>query len=185
MNRLTRKEMIEAVRSNDSKYDGRFYLGVKTTGIYCLPSCKAKRPNPENMVFFGDRREAIAAGFRGCKRCRAESYPDVYPHWLVKILSVMRTERGRKVDERELAELSGVDISTVRRAFKLHFRTTPLAFHRRIRLAFAQEQIARGVNYLRVAYESGFQSASGFRDAFAKEFGMTPGEYYEKSTDHL
>jgi AraC family transcriptional regulator of adaptative response/methylated-DNA-[protein]-cysteine methyltransferase len=184
-NKFTHEEMIEAVRSNDSSYDGKFYLGVKTTGIYCLPSCRAKRPNLENMVFFEDRRDAIAAGFRGCKRCRAESYPDVYPDWLVKILTIMRDERSQKIDERELTGLAGVDISTIRRAFKLHFQTTPLAFHRRIRLVFAGEKIGEGVNYLQAAYECGFQSASGFRDAFVKEYGIPPGKYYERRSDRL
>ena len=74
--------MVKAMLTNDSKYNGQFYVGVHSTGIYCLPSCKAKKPKLENVVFYPTREEAIAAGLRGCKRCKSEKFPDVLPEWL-------------------------------------------------------------------------------------------------------
>jgi AraC family transcriptional regulator of adaptative response / DNA-3-methyladenine glycosylase II len=82
MKHLSRQMMIEAMRRNDASYDGRFYVGVHSTGIYCLPSCKAKLPLLKNIVFYKTREEAIAAGLRGCKRCKSEQFPDVLPDWL-------------------------------------------------------------------------------------------------------
>jgi AraC family transcriptional regulator of adaptative response/methylated-DNA-[protein]-cysteine methyltransferase len=173
--RFDRDTMLEATMSRDAGYDGKFYVGVTTTGIYCLPSCKAKKPLARNIVFFTDRAEAIAAGFRGCKRCRSESYPDVAPDWLKDVLELMRERPAGRIDETEVADQAGVDISTVRRHFKTKFGTTPLAFHRRARLARAKGLLEAGADYLTAAYECGFESASGFREAFFKEFGVTPG----------
>jgi AraC family transcriptional regulator of adaptative response/methylated-DNA-[protein]-cysteine methyltransferase len=172
---LDRKAKLEATMSRDAGYDGVFYVGVTSTGIYCLPSCKAKKPLPKNIVFFSDRAEAIAAGFRGCKRCKSETFPDVSPEWLKSVLDLMRERPAGRIDENELSRRSGVDISTVRRHFKTKFGTTPLAFHRKVRLARAKALLEGGTDYLAAAYECGFESASGFRDAFLKEFGVTPG----------
>ena len=97
MNRLTYQEMVQAMRGNDDAYDGRFYVGVHSTGIYCLPSCKAKLPQLKNVVFYGSREEAIAAGLRGCLRCKSQKYPDILPQWLFDVLFYMREHRDTKL----------------------------------------------------------------------------------------
>ena len=178
MAELTDNEMIGAMTHNDSSYDGRFYVGVVSTGIYCLPSCKAKLPKIENVVFFDSREEAICAGLRGCKRCRSEKFPDVLPAWLHDVLRFMRENKTERLNESTLIRMSGHDISTVRRYFKTHFGVTPLGFHRRLRLNHARLLIQSGYDYLSAAYECGYESASGFRDAFVKQFGQTPGRLY-------
>ena len=185
MERLTYETMLRAWLARDASYDGEFYVGVKTTGIYCLPSCRAKRPLARNIAFFADRSEAIAAGFRGCKRCNSETYPDVAPPWLAELLTLMKRELGDRIDEGRLVQVAGADISTIRRHFKEHFHTTPMAFHRKLRLAHAKRLIEGGVDYLTAAYECGFESPSGFRDAFVKEFGTSPGRYYAERYDRL
>jgi len=178
MRKLSNKEMVAAMAHNDASYDGRFYVGVISTGIYCLPSCKAKLPKIENVVFFESREEAIGAGLRGCKRCRSEKFPDVLPVWLHDVLKFMRENRTERLTETMLAEMTSHDISTIRRYFKTHFGVTPLGFHRRLRLNHALYLIQSGYDYLSAAYECGYESASGFRDAFKKQFGKTPGRIY-------
>jgi AraC family transcriptional regulator of adaptative response/methylated-DNA-[protein]-cysteine methyltransferase len=131
------------------------------------------------VVFLETREEAIAAGFRGCKRCRAEYFPDVSPPWFELALASMRRDMHQRIRERDLADETGVDISTIRRYFKSYLRTTPMAFHRTMRLAYAKSLIEVGANYLTAAYESGFESSSGFRDAFAKQYGCSPGRSHE------
>jgi AraC family transcriptional regulator of adaptative response/methylated-DNA-[protein]-cysteine methyltransferase len=185
MKQLTREEMLRAFRMNDASYDGKFYIGVKTTGIFCLPSCRAKLPLVENITFFANREEAIAGGFRGCLRCRAESYPDVLPPWLKDVLTLMADRLTGKIDEHELVELAGVDISTIRRYFRNHLKTTPMAYHRKLRLAHAKLMLKNGADYLTVAYECGFESASGFRDAFIREYGLPPGGYNAERSNRL
>lgn len=166
--------MVAAMQRDDRAYDGKFFVCVRTTGIYCLPSCKAKLPKLKNVVFLRTRDEAVAAGFRGCKRCRSEFYPDTHPEWLERVMSTLRDTKDRKLDERTLARIGGVDISTIRRYFKSYMRTTPLAFHRRIRLEHAHSLIKSGTDSLTAALSTGFESPSGFRDAFVKRYGYPP-----------
>jgi AraC family transcriptional regulator of adaptative response/methylated-DNA-[protein]-cysteine methyltransferase len=174
------KEMVEAMTQSDATYDGKFYVGVHSTGIYCLPSCKAKKPKLKNVVFYPTREEAIAAGLRGCKRCRSEKFPDVLPDWLHSVLRFMRENRIERLNESKLIKMAGVDISTIRRYFKTHLGMTPLAFHRKLRLNHARRLIESGYDYLSAAYECGYESASGFREAFARQFGKPPGRFYAK-----
>ncbi len=178
---FTRDEMVGALLRDDARYDGRFYFGVTTTGIYCIPSCKAKAPRLKNVVFFRNREAAIAAGFRGCLRCRSEFYPDVAPRWLAAAVSFMRRERGAKLREPQLAEAAGVDISTIRRYFRRYIQVTPMAYHRKLRLEHARSLLEHGSDYLTAAYECGYESPSGFRDAFRKEFGFAPGRKGKRS----
>ena len=172
---LKRSEMMAAMRNDDARYDGRFFVCVTTTGIFCLPSCKAKRPKIENVRFVRSITEALEAGFRGCKRCRAGAYPDIRPPWLNGLLQHLKRERRARIREGELVKLAGVDISTISRSFRLHLHTTPLAYHRRVRLLHARSLIEDGTDLLTAGFESGFESASGFREAFAREFGSAPG----------
>ena len=185
MLRLNYNEMMKAFRANDGHYDGKFYVAVKSTGIYCLPSCKAKLPKPENIIFYDSREEAIAAGYRGCKRCKSERYPDTLPSWLHDILKFMSDNRNLRLTEGKLVQMADVDISTVRRYFKEQLGITPLAFHRRLRLAHARELIEAGHDYLEAAYECGYESASGFREAFKRTFGYPPGRLYAKRANHI
>ena len=168
------------MQANDSSYDGRFYVGVHSTGIYCLPSCKAKLPLLKNVVFYASREEAIASGLRGCKRCKSETFPDVLPPWLHAVLGHMKQHRNTRLNEDALARMSGVAISTVRRYFKKHLHITPLAFHRIIRLNHARQLIEAGSNYLSTGFECGWESSSGFREAFKRQFGYPPGKTEEQ-----
>jgi AraC family transcriptional regulator of adaptative response/methylated-DNA-[protein]-cysteine methyltransferase len=178
MVKLSFKEMVQAMTKSDSAYDGKFYVGVHSTGIYCLPSCKAKKPRLKNVVFYPTREEAIAAGLRGCKRCKSERFPDVLPTWLHVVLGFMKKNLTQRLSEQTLTHMAKVDISTIRRYFKTHLGTTPLAFHRKLRLNHACKLIESGSDYLNAAYECGYESASGFRDAFARQFGQPPGRLY-------
>ena len=175
MKSLTNQEMFRAMITDDSRYDGKFFVCVKSTSIYCLPSCKAKVPLRKNIVFYTSREKAISAGFRGCKRCRSEFYPDIAPPWFSKAVDFMKSAVGEKLSEKELAVRAGVDISTIRRYYKAYLETTPMAYHRRLRLEYAKGLLEQGTDYLAAAFECGFESSSGFRDAFRKYFGCAPG----------
>lgn len=169
--------MLEASLTRDTTFDGKFYVGVLTTKIFCLPSCKAKKPHIENILFFKDREEAIVAGYRGCRRCKAAQYPNTAPAWLEDIFSLMKKEVNRRISETELAQLAKADITTIRRYFKSRFQMTPTAFHRKLRLNHAKKMIEKGTDCPTAAVNCGFKSYSGFRDAFVKEYRLLPGEY--------
>lgn len=182
---LTHDEMIAAIRHKDRRYDGRFFVGVVSTGIFCLPSCRARSPLLKNVRFFATREEAISAGLRGCKKCRAERYPDVLPEWLPKLLRYMHGHRAERLTERDLADVSGVTISTVRRYFHTHLKSTPLALHRRMRLEYAEELLTSGIGYLAAAYECGYESPSAFREAFVRQFGRPPAAYVHNGNERI
>ena len=163
------------MQNSDRSFDGLFYVGVQTTRIYCLPSCKARTPLVKNVLFYSTREEAIADGLRGCKRCYSDRYPDVLPTWLTDVIAYMRNNYETRLDETTLSQMTGVDISTVRRHFKHNLNMTPLAFHRRLRLKYARSLLEDGENYLSVAFATGYESSSGFREAFYREHGINPG----------
>ena len=106
MEKLNHKIMFEAFKNCDNAYDGKFYVCVKTTGIYCLPSCKARLPHEKNIRFVSTREEAIKSGFRGCLRCKSELYPDVNPKWLKEIKDHLDKSIDKKFDEKELVYTS-------------------------------------------------------------------------------
>lgn len=175
-----RNTMLRAMRDNNAKYNGRFFVGVTSTGIYCLPTCTARMPLEKNIVFYPTREDAIAAGLRGCKRCHSESYPDVLPAWLHALLDHMKINCSVRLTETELMKISKVEISTVRRHFKTQMNTTPAKFHRKIRLNHALSLIEEGQDYLSAAYDCGWESASAFRRAFQLQFGKPPGRFYAR-----
>ncbi len=177
---LSRNQMLIITDERDSNYDGIFYFGVTSTKIFCLPSCKARRPYVKNIVFFQTKRDAIEAGYRGCKRCRAEDFPNSLPNWYYAIIRYLEHHITRKVLEEELVKFSATDISTIRRYFKKNLSMTPGQFHRKIRLKVAHKLIEEGNNYMVIRKQIGFNSSSGFRSAFIKEFGYPPSQLSKK-----
>ncbi len=172
---LSKSDMYEISRSCDKSFDGIFYMGVITTKIYCLPSCKARTPLYKNVLFFDDKHSAIDYGLRGCKRCRSEFFPNTQPLWLNKLLDMMNN-MSNKLDKNTMEEITGVNISTIRRYFQSYLNITAFAYHRKIRLKHARKLILEGESILDIPYITGFESLSGFRSAFQQEFGINPGE---------
>ncbi|MHA1945023.1 MAG: Ada metal-binding domain-containing protein [Candidatus Hodarchaeales archaeon] len=176
-NQFTFEIMLNAAKSNDAFYDGKFWLGVKSTNIYCLPSCKARFPLEKNLLFFLKREEAVKNGFRGCKRCKSEFYPFVEPLWLESIKQYMKRNLNRKITEIELIEIADVDITTIRRYFKFHQKISLLAYHRKLRMSHAKKLLEKGTDVKSVYKLVGYQSKEGFIHAFKQEFGYLPEVY--------
>lgn len=173
---LNEQKLYEICKGNQIEFNGEFWLGVLSTKIYCLPSCKAKMPLKKNIKFFDSRKNAVEFGLRGCKRCRSEFYPNTQPDWFDGLIDVFELNKDKKFSEEDLENLSLVNYSTINRYFKNYLNTSPMTYHRRIRLNYAKELIMSGTPLLDIPYISGFSSLSGFRSAFLKEFGYNPGE---------
>lgn len=185
VNGLSYVTMLQAAQTCNFSYDGKFFLAVKTTKIFCLPSCKARFPLEKNLEFFATKKEAKKAGYRGCKRCRSESYPNISPLWLKDIIEYMKTNVHRKIAEEELADIAEADITTIRRYFKSQYMSSLMAYHRKLRLNQAQEMLLQGIDYETVSENTGFQSINGFIDAFSKEYGVSPRGYInDKHSTH-
>src|SRR5262249_38962179 len=167
------KEMQRAYLHKDTSYDGIFFLGVRTTGIFCRPSCPARRPLPENVNYFWSAREALSAGYRPCKRCRPLDTNGRPPEWIGRALDLANDCEAR-IKDSELKE-SGIDPFRVRRYFRKHYGMTFQAYCRARRLGEALDQLRHGAGLDDIALGNGFESHSGFRDAFMRVFGQSPG----------
>lgn len=172
---LPTAEMERAYLSKDASYDGLFFLGVRTTGIFCRPTCPARKPLPKNVEYFPTTRAALVAGYRPCKRCRPLELDD-QPAWAVDLLADVERDPTSRITEGEL-RARGIDPATVRRYFLRRYGMTFQAFARARRLSGAFNQIRENGALDTAVFESGYDSHSGFREAFAKTFGETPGKY--------
>jgi AraC family transcriptional regulator, regulatory protein of adaptative response / methylated-DNA-[protein]-cysteine methyltransferase len=167
------EEMDAAFRRRDSDFDGLFFAAVTTTGIFCRPSCPARKPLPGNVKYYATAAEALFAGYRPCERCRP-LVAAADPEWLAGLVSRVEAEPGRRIRDDEL-RAEGLDPATVRRRFKARFGLSFQAYQRARRLAAAFEAIKKGGSIDDAVFDHGYESHSGFREAFARLFGDPPG----------
>jgi len=178
---LSDNEKWEAVVSCDNSYDGLFFYGVKTTGIFCRPSCKAKTPGRENVVFFEGNKAAEDSGFRPCKKCcpdKAVFEPDM--ELVGKAKDIIALGYDNALILRETEKQLGVSTSHLARLFKKQLGITPSRYIIALRTAKAAELLRlTGASIVEVAYRTGFESISNFYKCFKEQTGYTPKEYRE------
>jgi len=165
--------MLRAFNRKDAGYDGVFFVAVKTTGIFCRPSCPSK-PQALNTEFFGSIRECLASGYRPCKRCQPTHANGAPPGWVATLMKRVEANPDTRFKATELRK-SGVTPERARRWFKEHFGMTFSAWCRGHRLAGAFTQIRNGEKLDEAVFASGYESHSGFREAFNRTFGNAPG----------
>jgi len=175
----THDTFYQAVLARDSRFDGKFFVAVKTTGVYCRPICPA-RPKRENVEFFRTAQAAERAGYRPCLRCRPESAPGS-PAWNGKHATI---ERALKLiaqgalehqTEEPFADQLGVTARHLRRLFEKEFGQTPKQLHDTNRLNFARKLIVEThLPITEIAFSSGFQSVRRFNDAVKRRFYRPP-----------
>jgi len=165
--------MLRAFLQRDTAFDGVFVTGVSTTGIFCRPSCPARKPRPEHLSFFGAPRDALLAGFRPCRRCRPLEAPGAPPEWLRPLLEAVEEDPGRKWSDDDV-RARGLSPERVRRWFKTNHGMTFQAYHRARRLGSALGQVRKGNPVGRAAFDAGYDSLSGFQEAFRQYFGAPP-----------
>lgn len=165
--------MERAFRERDARFDGVFYAAVTTTRIFCRPSCPARKPGPGRVEYFGSPREALFAGFRPCLRCRPME-PGGTPGWVRDLLAAVEADPERRFRDRDLRDL-GVDPAAARRWFKGAYGMTFQAYSRARRLGRAFDSLKGGGSVDDAALGFGWESFSGFREAFGKVFGSPPG----------
>jgi len=169
----------EAARAG--KYNGKFIIGVLTTGIYCIPSCPARQPKPENVRIFATEGEAKAAGLRACKRCR----PDLFYKGEDENIALFEGLQGRVraapqdfADASALAKACGVSQTKLGELFREHAHLAPATWLRRERVKMATIQLlATNEKVVDIGYAAGFESESVFHRQFLAHTRMTPGAY--------
>lgn len=168
-----RAEMERAFSRRDAGYDGVFFTAVRTTGIFCRPSCPS-RPNPENVEFLPSIKACLFAGYRPCKRCRPEDVDGAPPDWVTELTRRIETSPETRLTALDLASV-GVTPERARRWFQSHYGMTFSAWCRARRLASAFARLREGAAVDDAILGAGFESHSGFRDAFRRTFGAPPG----------
>lgn len=169
------REMTQAFLASDGTYDGLFFTAVRTTGIFCKPSCPARKPFVSNVEFFATVGAAMFAGYRPCKRCQPLASADANPDWVDRLISLVDRDSETRITAAALREL-GIDPARARRYFLARYGITFVAFARARRLSRGLTRIRTGGTIDDAVFDSGFESHSGFRDAFARTFGATPGK---------
>lgn len=169
-----RAEMLRAFLDADADYDGVFLTGVRTTGIFCRPTCPARKPLPENVEFFACAADAALAGYRPCKRCRPLEPVGEPPAWLRPLLAEVEASPGVRLADADL-RARGLAPERVRRWFDRHHGLTFHAWQRARRVGSALQDLSRGEGVLAAGLAAGWESASGFAEAVAKVAGAPPG----------
>ncbi|MBS0359091.1 MAG: bifunctional transcriptional activator/DNA repair protein Ada [Proteobacteria bacterium] len=167
------KEYYKALLAKNPKYDGIFYVGVKTTGVFCRSTCPARKPKLENCEFFTTVKEALLASFRPCRRCKPLSHPNQVSPIIKVLVNAVEENPEKRWKEADFRRLS-IDISTVRRQFKKRFGMTFVEYARARRMGLALGNIRKGAPVIDAQISTGYESASGFRDAFSRIMGAAP-----------
>ncbi|WP_365986372.1 methylated-DNA--[protein]-cysteine S-methyltransferase [uncultured Chryseobacterium sp.] len=170
---LTEKIMYEASYTKDVSFEGIFWMGVKTTGIFCRPTCTARKPKFENVEFFFNTKEAMLKGYRPCKVCRPLENLDATPQYIKELLKEIADDPTLKLKDYDLVQ-RGLEPATIRRWFLKHHGITFHAFQRMSKLNTAFKKLRQGESVTEVAFDMGYDSLSGFNEGFKNIFGVSP-----------
>lgn len=184
------QSLYQAFKSKDSRFDGRFFIGVKSTGIYCRPICRAKMPKEENCTYYLNAAEAEQAGFRPCLLCRPELAPG---NAITEMNGQLARKAARRLEESngsgqsivEIAKELGCSERHLRRVFLTEFKVTPSQYLQTSRLLLAKNLLTdTKLSVIEVAMASGFGSLRRFNDSFKKQYQLTPTALRKEVEDH-
>ncbi|HUK13510.1 MAG TPA: methylated-DNA--[protein]-cysteine S-methyltransferase [Thermoanaerobaculaceae bacterium] len=165
--------MYRALLDKDPAFDGLFFTGVTTTGVFCRPTCTARKPKRENVVFFPTAHEALTAGYRPCRICRPFEPPAATPDAVRALLAEVEARPGRRLSDADL-RARGIDPAGLRRWFRRNHGMTFQGYVRALRVGAAFAQIEDGESPAGAGFDQGWESLSGFAEAFRKVAGAPP-----------
>ncbi|RKN82125.1 bifunctional transcriptional activator/DNA repair enzyme AdaA [Paenibacillus ginsengarvi] len=182
------EDLWNTIVTRNRKYDGIYYLGIKTTGIYCRPSCRSRLPKRENVSVYRSPGEARQAGYRACKRCKPDSPgpngPDA--ELAAQVKAVVDSRLHHSPSLQELAGEIGVSPFHLQRTFKKVTGTSPAAYALNAKLDRARQLLlATDKPAAHIATQVGFRSPSHFSAAFHKKFGQTPSELRNSAKEKM
>jgi AraC family transcriptional regulator of adaptative response/methylated-DNA-[protein]-cysteine methyltransferase len=176
---LTNTTMYNALVKKDPSYEGIFYAAVKTTGIFCRPTCTARKPNKENVEFFKSSKEALERGYRPCKICSPLDKPGETPAYIKHILKDIDQNPAAKIKDSDL-HAQKIEPHTIRRWFLKNHGMTFHAYQRMLRINAAFKQIQKGDKVTTTAFDTGYESLSGFTDSYKSVIGTAPSKSNHK-----
>ncbi|NNE65683.1 MAG: bifunctional DNA-binding transcriptional regulator/O6-methylguanine-DNA methyltransferase Ada [Pyrinomonadaceae bacterium] len=168
-----------AVVENDRRFDGLFFTCVKTTKIFCKPSCPAKTPKRENVLFVSDTETAMGKGFRACLRCKPTEITGVNEKTKIAVEACEYINANRRADLNELGKSLGLSSGHLQRVFKSVIGVSPRKYLEFIKLKRFKDGVSGGKEVLEAMYDAGFESTSRLYENANQKIGMTPGRYKE------
>jgi AraC family transcriptional regulator, regulatory protein of adaptative response / methylated-DNA-[protein]-cysteine methyltransferase len=181
---LTFEEKYYAILRKDSNFEGVFITAVKTTGIFCRPACTARKPKPENVVFYDTPQEALRHGYRPCQVCKPLLQSETAPAHIQQLLDVLHRNPQQKINDTHLKK-NGLEPHTVRRWFQKHYSMSFHAYQRMLRINSAYGKLTFGESVTAAAFDSGYDSLSGFNDSFQSIFGESPSHAKNKTVINI
>ncbi len=169
----TQKRFYRALIEKDPSFVGSFFVAVKTTSVFCISTCYARKPKFENVEFFSDFKAALAAGFRPCKLCRPTENASSAPDYVCQAIDMVRANPKQKISDAALRDV-GIQPSRLRRWFNAHYGMTFQAFARMYRINEACIELGRGKKVTNAALDAGYESLSGFGYTYRKMTGAAP-----------
>jgi len=178
-NQLSFQEKYDIILNRDTSYENIFITAVKTTGIFCRPSCPARKPKIENVLFYNSINEAILNGYRPCKVCKPMEPADETPMYITNIIKELSDNPFLKIKDYDL-KIRGIEPNTIRRWFKKYFNMTFQAYQRMLRINTAYNKISNGESITNTAFDLGFESLSGFNSSYQNIVGKSPSQVDKK-----
>ncbi|OWR30011.1 adenosine deaminase [Saccharibacillus sp. O23] len=176
--RLSFEEMWERIMACDARYDGMFFTAVKTTRIYCRPSCRSRKPKQKNVEFYLHMTEVEAAGYRPCKRCQPEVEHSPWNGFILEARSFIVDHYREDLRLKDIADHVKLSAYYLERLFKQETGETPRMYLEKIRVDRAAHLLRCSERpNLEVCYEAGFRTPSNFYKAFKRHHDCSPGEY--------
>jgi AraC family transcriptional regulator of adaptative response/methylated-DNA-[protein]-cysteine methyltransferase len=172
--------MYQAILDKDPSFEGQFITAVKTTGIFCRPTCTARKPKPENVEFLPTVAEAMRRGYRPCKVCSPLENAGEAPEPIKALMKQLQDDPATKLKDWDLVQ-RGLEPSQVRRWFLKNHGITFHAYQRMFRLNSAFTKIKNGESVTAAAYDAGYESLSGFGESFRNIFGVSPSGSRQKN----
>lgn len=169
----SREDMERAFAHGDASFDGAFVAAIRSTGVFCRPSCDGRKPPPTALDFFASIGDALAAGYRPCARCRPTLPAHGAPEWVTRLLAAIDAEPGRQFTDADAGEF-GVDPSAARRYFVEHFGMPIQAYCRGRRRSGAQRLLRDAGSAEGDDYGAGWSSPEEFQDSFRRLFATAP-----------
>jgi AraC family transcriptional regulator of adaptative response/methylated-DNA-[protein]-cysteine methyltransferase len=176
---LTNEIMYKALVDKDVSFEGTFIAAVKTTGIFCRPTCTARKPKAENVEFFDTTKEAILKGYRPCKVCNPMEKLGETPDYIKTLINDINLHPEVKFKDWDLVQ-KGIEPSKLRRWFLKNHGITFQAYQRMFRINSAFKRIQNGESVTSVAFDTSYESLSGFTDSFKSIFGVSPSNSKDK-----
>ena len=172
--------LYNALCQRDTNYDGRAYVCVKTTQIFCRLTCPARKPKSQNCVFLQTVAECIGYGFRPCKRCKPLAPEAQADKNIQLLLAKLDADPSKRWSEDDIKAL-GLEPGTIRRSFKRQYGITFLEMARHARMRESTRELANGGRIIDAQVAAGYSSASAFRSAFASLLGLTPAQFSDQA----